>query len=341
MRKNDGRTIDHTTLEWIRMKAVERVIEGKESPETVIKGFGLDRTNIYGWLRQYRVGGYAALKSTKAAGPQPKLSNGQRKKLGRMLMKNPQQLHFDFGLWTLEMVQELILKTFKVSVSYETVRRLLKAMGYSHQKPLYRAWQQDPARVKKWLEEEYPAIKAEAKRQKRTIFFEDEAGFNSADHRGKTWGKEGQRPIVKTSGARHRINAISAINAKGQIRFMLYEGSGNAALFVLFLKALLSGTGEQKITLIVDGHSMHKTKAVKDFVQKNKKRLKLYFLPPYSPELNPDEQVWNSSKGSVQRKKIGGKAHFIATVRSAMHTLQKHPSLIQSFFRHPDVAYAG
>ena len=166
-------------------------------------------------------------------------------------MKDPRQLHFDFGLCTLEMVQELIRRKFHKELHITTVDRLLERIGYTHQKPLFRAWQQDPARVEKWINEEYPAIKKEAKEEKRKIFFEDEAGFRSTGMKGKTWAKRGKRPIVRTTGARFGFNAISAVSAKGELRFGIYEGSFNGGVFIDFLKRLLN-TVRGNITLIVD-----------------------------------------------------------------------------------------
>jgi len=120
---------------------------------------------------------------------------------------------------------------------------------------------------------------------------------------------------------------------------MLYEGSGNSDRFITFLRHLAETVGTRKLTVIVDGHSMHKTKKVNDYVRQSNGKLKLYYLPPYSPELNPDEQVWNHSKRRVRRTMVGGKTAFVSMIRSSLHAIQKSPRLIQSFFHHPDVAY--
>lgn len=338
MKKSDGRTIDHKTLEWIRIKAVQDVVQAKKSPEIVIQGVGLHRTNIYKWLRQYKAGGWAALRSTKAAGPTPILTRAEERKLKKMLMKNPMQLSFDFGLWTLEMVQSLIEKRFQKTVSMATVSRVLEKIGYTNQKPLMRAYEQNPEKVQEWLTKEFPRIKREAKREKREISFGDEAGFRSTERGGKTWAKRGKTPVVRVTGKRFGINAISAVSTKGSLRFMLYEGTFTAATFILFLKRILEGH-HRKITLIVDGHSTHKTKAVCDFVASTNGRLRLYILPGYSPELNPDEQVWHSTKRIVKRKVIRSKQAFVAQIRSHLHSLQKDISAVLCFFQHPDVAY--
>ena len=287
MKTQDGRAVDHTTLEWIRIKAVKDVVKAKKSPEKVIEGLGLHRTNIYKWLRLFHKGGWEALRSSKAFGPTPILTEGEEKKLKKLLMRNPTQLSFDFGLWTLEMMQELIERKMQKTVSLATVSRVLAKIGYTNQKPLMRAYEQNPDAVQQWMTKEFPRIKREAKREKRDIEFGDEAGFRSTERGGKTWAKKGRTPVVRVTGKRFGINAISSVSTKGSLRFMLYEGTFTAATFIIFLRRILEGH-HRNITLIVDGHPTHKTKAVRDFVASMHGRLRLYILPGYSPELNPD-----------------------------------------------------
>lgn len=337
--KKDGRKLEHGILEWIRKEAVKRVVKGSESPEAVIASYGLASTNIYKWIRLYKRGGWKALKSTKAKGPEKKITKKEEKQLKRWLVKDPRQLHFNFGLWTLEMIQQLIKQKFHKELHVTTVDRLLDRMGYTHQKPLFRAWQQDSARVQKWLDEEYPAIKKEAKKEGRNIFFEDEAGFRSTDTKGKTWATRGKRPIVRTTGARFGFNAISAVSAKGELRFSIYEENFDGDVFIDFLNRLLDGV-HGKITLIVDGHPVHKRKKVQEFVNGTKGKLKLYFLPPYSPERNPDEFIWQAAKAITKRAMITGPEQFKLQVGSILHSLQKRKERIISIFSNPDVIYA-
>lgn len=340
MKKSDGRRLSHEVLEAIRIQAVKAVIQRKQSPERVIEVLGFHRSRIYAWLKLYREGGYKALKSSKAKGPEPKINKTEEKKLVRWLIKDPRQLSFDFGLWTLEMVKELIKQKFGKDLHITTVDRLLDRIGFTHQKPLFRAWQQDPDKVQVWFENEYPAIKEEAVEEDRQIFFEDEAGFRSTDTKGKTWAKKGERPVVRTTGARFGFNAISAVTAKGELRFSLYEGSFTGEVFIDFLKRLLDSV-EGNVTLIVDGHPVHKRIKVKEFIESTNGRLKMYFLPPYSPELNPDELIWQQTKGLTKRKMIGGPKQLKAHVQSLLHSLQKRKDKIVKLFSHPDVAYAA
>ena len=339
MKKNDGRKLSHEALEHIRIQAVRAVKYGKKSPEKVIDALGFHRSCIYKWLKVFEEKGWKGLRSSKSSGPQPKITDAEVKKLKKWLNKNPRQLQFDFGLWTLETVQELILRKFKKQVSISTVERILiNRVGFTWQKPLFRAWQQDEEEVEEWLDEKYPDIRKEAKEEKRQIFFEDEAGFKSTCNSGKTWAEKGKRPIVKTTGARFGVNAISAISLKGELRFSLYEKSFTGKVFIDFLERLL-GTVEGNITLIVDGHPVHKQKAVKEFIANTNGRLKMYFLPPYSPELNPDELVWQRAKTLVKRKTIGGPKQFKRQIHSILHSLQKQKDKLKSIFSHPDVAY--
>ena len=287
MKKRDGRALDHKTLEDIRIHAVQRVESG-ESPEDVIRGLGFGRTVIYDWLAKYREGGLDALRAKPISGRPPRLEGKQLKWLYQTITtKNPLQLHFEFALWTRGLVRELISERFGVGLSEVSVGRLLKKLGLSPQKPLRRACEQDPEVVERWLAEEYPKIQALAKKERATLYFSDEAGVRSDFHSGTTWAPKGQTPIVEATGQRYGMNIISAISPRGEMRFMTVEGRMNAGKFIDFLKRLLHNA-ERPVFLIVDGHPSHRARKVFEFVRKTEGKLRLFFLPPYSPELNPD-----------------------------------------------------
>jgi transposase len=338
MKTTDGRKLSHEKLEYIRIRAIRAVEKDKRSPEEVIKTFGLHRSNIYKWLKIYKEKGLKGLISKKSTGKQPIVTDKEKRIIEKLLIKNPLQLQFDFGLWTLEMVQLLIKKRFKKEVSIWTVSRILKSIGFTKQKPLFRAYQQDPVKVEQWLNEAYPFIAKEAKKEKREIYFEDEAGFSSTNHKGKTWAKKGKTPIVRVTGQRYSINSISVVNKKGVLRFMLYKKSFTSIVFINFIKRLMKNH-KRPITLIVDGHPVHKSAEVRGFIESTEGKVKLYYLPPYSPELNPDEQVWNHAKSRITKKTMIGKNGLIELVGSTLHAIQKNVDLVKSFFHHPDVAY--
>lgn len=339
MRKNDGRKLDHKTLEAIRIRAVEQV-EAGENPEVVIKALGMSRPRIYEWLAAYREGGYEALKAKKLFGRPPKLTGKQLDRLYRIIVtKNPLQLKFPYALWTRSMIREVIRDKFGARLSDVSVGRLLNKLGLSPQKPLRRAYQQDPEAAERWVNEDYPAIRKLAKREKALIFFADEAGVRSDYHSGTTWAPRGQTPVVPTTGARFSLNLISAVSPGGEMRFMTVNGRMNAARFIEFLKRLTTGT-DRPVFLIVDGHPTHRAVKVRKFVAATEGRLRLFFLPPYSPELNPDESVWNYVKyHHVGKAMITGPDQFRALVFAVLRRLQKMPALVRSFFGQKELRY--
>ena len=338
--KIDGRKIKHGTREELRIMAVKRV-EAGESPEEIIKGYGFHRSSIYTWLAQYREGGYEALKTGKITGRPPKLSGKQLQQLYKIITtNNPLQLQFEFALWTRDMIRELIEDKFKVKLSVVSVGRLLKKLGLSPQKPLRRAYQQNDELVEKWLNEDYPEIKAMAKKNNAIIYFGDEASVRSDYHSGTTWAPIGETPIIKTTGARFSINLISAISAKGYMRFMTINGTMNSSVFIEFLRRLIYKS-PNPIFFIVDGHPVHRSKKVREYVASTKGMLSLFFLPPYSPELNPDELVWSYLKyHKMGKKNIKNKESMKKNVLACLKSLQRIPKKIINFFKETNVKYA-
>jgi transposase len=335
----DGRRLDHKTRENIRIRAVKLVEQG-QSPEQVVKALGFHRSCIYEWLAKYREGGTEALRTRAIPGRPKKLNGTQIKKIYNIVTsRNPLQLKFEFALWTRDMVRDLIWAQFKVKLSLVSVGRLLKRMGLSPQKPLHRAYQQDPERVDKWLENEFPKIKALARKNGADIYFGDEASIRSDYHSGTTWAPKGQTPIVTSTGARFSVNMISAISPRGLLRFMTIKGRFNAERFVDFLKRLIHNS-RRPVFLIVDGHPVHKAKKVREYIESTDGNLRLFILPPYSPELNPSELVWNSVKSKrVGRKTITGPDDLKRKVISGLRALQKTPSKVASFFHEKYARY--
>lgn len=328
-------------LTELRTRAVTQVQAG-ESPEVVARVFGVSRQAVYGWLARYRHGGWHALDARKRGGRPPKLdAKAFRWIYETVTGKSPQQLQFSFALWTAPMVATLIRRRFGVSLSRSSVSRLLGQLGLSAQRPLWRAYQQDPAQVERWLREEYPQIAARAKRQHAQLFFGDEAGVRSDGHAGTTWAPRGRTPLVSTTGARFGLNLVSALSPRGQLRFMVCKGRVGAKVFIEFLKRLLHDV-PGRLVVIVDGHPAHKAKLVQTFVASVAPRLELFLLPPYSPELNPDEWVWNDLKNNgIGRKVITGPDQMQREVLAHMRHLQQSPALLQSFFQAPTTKYAA
>jgi len=341
MANRDARSLDHKTLEQIRIRAVEQVQSG-ESPEDVIQVLGFSRSCIYTWLAKYRGGGWAALKAKALLGRPLRISGPQMKWLYETVTQhNPLQYRFEFALWTRDMIQVLLREQFQLRLSLSSVGRLLRQLGLSCQRPLFRAIEQDRRRVEYWKQREFPAIRAWARQENAEIWFGDESGLRSDYHAGTTWGAIGRTPVVPHTGGRVSWNMLSAVNRRGQMRFMVVEGKVNAGVFVEFLKRLMHGA-PRTVFLVLDGSSVHKARVVNQYVDGLRGRLRLFFLPPYSPELNPDEQVWNHVKHhGVGRMFVAGKSQLRMLVQAKLRRIQKSPWLVQSFFELPDTRYAS
>lgn len=339
--KPDGRRLSHEALEQLRMVAVRRVQAG-ESPEDVIRSIGFARSRIYEWLASYRAGGWDALRAKKLHGRPKKLSGKQLQWIYRAVVgKTPLQYQFEFALWTRPLIAELIRRQFGVRLSLTSVGRLLAQLGLTCQKPLFRAWEQNASRVEIWVKREFPKLRKEAKKIGAKVFFADEAGVRSDFHAGTTWAERGETPVIRVTGQRFSLNMISAISPRGDLRFMVVEGAVKSATFIEFLRRLLKDV-RQPIFLVVDGHPTHRSKKVKEFVAATKGRLRLVFLPPYSPELNPDELVWNNVKNQVVgRKVIRDRPELKREVIGGLRHLQKRPDKVRSFFQEKNTRYAA
>lgn len=341
MRTTDARKLDHKTLTELRKRGVASVQQG-QSPEIVAQALGINRVTIYGWLSRYRQGGWGALDAKKRGGRTAKLDGKALKWIYHTVTdKNPLQLRFTFALWTARMVGQIIYQRFHIKLSKASVCRLLNQLGLTPQRPIWRAYQQKSEEVQRWLHEQYPRIKALARSHKALIFFGDEAGVRSDHHAGTTWGVKGKTPVVSSTGARFGLNLISAVSAQGEFRFMTVRGRIRAAQFIEFIKRLMHGV-ERMVFLIVDGHPVHKAKRVMRFVNSIPDRFRLFFLPPYSPELNPDEGVWNDVKNNaIGRQCITSPARLRSAVISHLRFIQKSPARVCSYFNHATTKYAA
>jgi transposase len=337
----DARKLDHGMLTELRKRGVASVQEGT-SPEVVAVALGVSRATIYSWLARFRSGGYGALDARKRGGRKPKLDGAAIRWVYRTVTeKNPLQLKFTFALWTAKMVGQLIYARFGVKMSKSSVCRLLSQLGLTPQRPVWRAYQQRPEEVQRWLQQEYPQIHRMAKKHNALIFFGDEAGVRSDHHAGTTWAVKGKTPVVSSTGARFGLNLLSAVSAQGEFRFMTVKGRVGAVQFIEFIKRLLHNA-QRMVFLIVDGHPAHKAKMVKRFCESVKDRFRLFLLPPYSPELNPDERVWNDLKNNaIGRQAITTPQHLKAAVISHLRFIQKSPDRVRAYFQNETTKYAA
>jgi transposase len=337
-RDSDGRKLDHVSLQTMRIQAVKAVERGQPVAE-VAAAFGVNERSVYRWLAAYASGGQKALQAKPIPG-RPTILKAEHLRWLASTVRNttPQQHCFEFALWTLNLIGEVIERQFGIKLSRSAVGRAMGMLGFTPQRPLRRARERDPVLVARWEREAYPAIAAEAKRVGARIYFGDEAGMRSDHHAGTTWAPMARTPTVVTTGQRFGVNMLSAVAADGQFYFMLHEGRVTAEVFITFLEGLLHDS-DRPVFLVVDGHSTHKARVVRAFVEAQVGRLKLFILPPYSPHLNPDEQVWGNVKGHVAKQTVANKFDLKQKIQRALERLRALPKVIAGFFRHPHCRY--
>jgi transposase len=333
---SDGRLRDRKTKEYIRQQSVKMFLDGK-SAEVIADTFGICRTTIYKWMKMYKKGGHTSLSMRPIRGAPPKLRDDQWDKLRSWIIgKDPRQYGMDFGLWTRKYIQQLILERFGVSMGLTAVGRGLHRLGIVPVKPLKRAYQRNPIAIEEWKSKRYPELKARAKANNGVILFIDESGVRSDSVLGKTWGQKGKRTTISTTGARQSINAISAVSESGAFWFDVYSGGMNAKRFIAMLQKLMRGR-KRPVYLVLDGHPSHRANIVKEFVQSQRGKIELHFLPGYAPDLNPDELVWNYVKAEGPKKRPLQPGECIRElVTSILSRLKLMPRMVASFVRHVD-----
>jgi transposase len=343
MKTNDTRTLSPSAQEALRMRAVKAALKAGTQKE-VCQIFGISRQSLNNWLKKYRKGGLKALKAQKRGRKSSiRLKPWQSATIVRLITeKLPDQLKLPFALWTREAVEQLIELKFDIKLSKMTVGRYLKRWGFTPQKPAKRAIEQSPEAVKRWLETEYPAIKARALKEKAEIHWGDETGIRSDHQAGRTYGRKGKTPVVPSTGQRFGCGVISTITNRGSLRFMVLQKRFNASQFLKMLNRLIKSVKIDKVFLIVDNHPVHRAKKVKRWLEKHIAKIEIFYLPPYSPEVNPDEYLNNDLKSNaVGRKRAKDPEELVNNVRKFLKSQQKKSSEVKKYFQAKSVKYAS
>lgn len=322
-----------------RVSACE-ALENGVSADQVAKVLKVSRSSIFEWQKIYRAHGAEALRTKKTRGPESKLSDGQMSQLYRLIVdSDPRQLSFGLALWTRGMVQELILRQFGIQLSKVSVGNVLARMGMSPQRPLYRAYERDPEKAEKWKNETFPEIQARAKRDGALIFFADESSVRTDYHAGTTWAPIGRTPVVKGSGKKRSVAMVSAVSARGELHFAVQEEGIKSEAFLAFAKNLVNDAG-RPVFLIMDNSTVHHATILKEHAEQSKGMLRLYFLPPYSPDLNPDEWVWKNVKNdNIGRASAKNEGELMQFAHAALSRLKEAPEKLRSFFADPALRY--
>jgi transposase len=345
MADEDTRSLPAAAQAALRSRAVRAVLDGMTQAEAA-RVFGVHHNAVYRWIKRYREGGWPGLgeqRRGRRPGEQAALSQPQQQEVIALVRETtPDQLGLAGFLWTREAVSELISQRYGLLLARTTVGGYLRGWGFSPQRPQHRALEQNPAAVRRWLAETYPAIGAQARREGGVVLWLDEMGVRSDAAAGRSWAPVGQTPVIKRTGQRFRVNMLSAISNAGRLRFRLFTGSFTGSVFIDFLGRLLRDSGGRKVHLIVDGHPVHRAKAVSAWVGRHADRIELHFLPGYSPELNPVELLNHDVKANAAgRRRPRSAAELRDELRGYLRRRQRQPEVLVRFFNHPSTCYAA
>jgi len=344
MKKTDLRKLPDETLYEFRKQSVRLRKKGMTF-KAIAEIIGAHHETVRRWCKSFEEKGSEALVSKtrgRKFGEHRTLTPNQEKSVQKWIMeKDPNQMKLNFCLWNRRAIVMLIKQEFNIKMPLRTVGEYLKRWGFTPQKPLKRAYEKNPDAVEKWLENDFPLIKNKARREKAEIHWGDETGLRTDSQHGRSYAPKGETPALRITARRHRANMISTITNQGKVRFMIYTEKMNSAMLIRFMKRLIKETG-RKIILVLDNLRVHHSKAVKDWLSENNDKIEIFHLPSYSPELNPDEYLNCDLKAGVHtRKPARSQNQLKANILSHMRMLQKMPSRVKKYFKHPKISYAA
>jgi len=344
MKKIDARKLPTEAQQQIRNQSIRLKKAGRTYKE-ISDITGVQLTTVCQWYKAYKRGGATAIKIKKRGRPKGScrtLSTEQEKEVQKTIRdKCPDQLKFPFALWTRIAVQQLIKHLWSIDMPIRTVGEYLKRWGYTPQKPLRRAYKQNPKAVQEWMDKTYPAIARKAKKENAEIHWGDETGLCNDSYHGRSYAPRGKTPAIRLHPRCERVNLISSITNQGKVRFMVYKNKMNANTLIKFMNRLVNDSN-RKIYLILDNLKVHHAYVVRDWLEENKDKIEVFFLPSYSPELNPDEYLNCDLKAGVHSG-VPARSKQQLTKRAISHLrkLQKLPARVMKYFKHPKIAYAA
>lgn len=344
MEKVDFRKLSSKERISYRKRAITLKKSGKTQKE-IANIFGIRENTVSDWIKLYKANGTKGLHDKKRGvnSEDKKLLNSkQEKQVQKMITDTmPDQLKLPYALWTRKAVKELVERELGIKLAINTMGDYLRKWGYSPQKPKKRAYEQNPKAVQKWLNEQYPAIKAKAKKENAEIHWGDETGAKNANHHGRSYAPKGKTPVKKSMSKRFSVNMVSTVTNQGKVEFMIYSGTMNSDRFIEFMKQLIKRK-KRKVYLILDNLKVHHSKLVKQWVLNNIDKIELFFLPSYSPEMNPDEYLNCDLKYGLSTKPAPKNVEQLRkNVEDHMQMLQKEQIRVKKYFNHKDIKYAA
>jgi transposase len=342
--KSDARRLSPAAQEALRRRAVAAIEEGHMTQAQAAKTFGVARKTVWLWMKAYRRGGEAALAARKRGPKRPraKLLGWQAATVCNIIRdRHPEQIKLPFALWTADAVRRLIARRFGVKLSARSVRRYLKRWGFTPQKPARAAYERDPEAVRRWLEEQYPRIHSRARGAGGRIYWADEMGVRSDHQAGRSYAPRGRTPTRPGTGRRFGANLLSALTNRGELAFMIFKGRFCSKVMLRFLRRLVRHC-PRKVFLIVDRHPVHRSRAVRSWVEAHSDSIEMFFLPSYSPQLNPDEMVNQDVKANaVGRRRPRTQSQMIRTIRRYLERRRRDVELVKRYFHAQSVRYAA
>jgi len=344
MNTTDARKLNQQAQYELRKQVVrlrEKGLDNKAISEIV----GLSQCHISTICKKYERGGLDAIKPGlrgRRHGAQRELTAEQEVGIQKLLVdKTPDQLKLSFALWTREAVRLAIKQIYGRDLPLRTISHYLKRWGFTPQKPTKRAYEQNPKLVAQWHETVYPEIQALAKQEKAEIHWGDETGIQNNAYNAKGFAPKGKTPVVRINATKSRVNMISSITNRGKVRFMLYKENMTSQVLIRFMSRLVKGA-DRKVFLILDNLRVHHSKLVKAWLKEHEEEIAVFYLPSYSPELNPDEYLNGDLKHCI-RSGLPARTEKALTkkTRSFMRKLQNRPKHVSNYFKHPKIAYAA
>jgi transposase len=342
MSSTDARFLTPDAQEALRTRMIA-ALRGGRKPAVAARTFGVSRSSVWNWRRRVALGNSTSLRSKKRGRPKgTQLAPHEAATTVRLITDRcPDQLKLPFALWTREAVQQLLVQRFGVQVSVRTVGRYLAGWGLTPQKPLRRAYERDPVAVQRWLDEEYPAIERQAKTENAELHWGDQMGLRADHQTGTSYGRRGQTPVIPGTGQRFRCNVMSTITNRGELSFMVFKPNFNGEVFLRFVTRLLR-LRQRKVLLILDRHPVHLSAPVQRWLSRHADRLEVFFLPGYSPDLNPDEFLnQDVQSNALGRQRPRTRDQMIDGVRSYLRSTQRQPEIVKSYFQADSVRYAA
>jgi transposase len=306
---------------------------------------GLSRTGVFDICKRHAASGSSALHDAaggRKLGEQRLLSPAQEALVQKLIAdKTPDQLKMPYALWSRAAVAELIEQRFGLKLKVRTMGMYLQRWGFTPQKPMRKAYEQSPAAVKKWLDEDYPALAQRARAEGTEIHWGDESGLRSDDVRGRSYAPRGETPVVRVPNKRHGLSIISTVTNKGQMRWRIFDGALNSTILIDFFKRLIKGQ-KKKVFLILDNLRVHHSKPVKHWLAQHAEYIEVFYLPSYSPELNPDEMANADLKQAVTKlAPARTKLQLVKATARHLRSVQRQPQRIKKYFEHDPVRYAA